>query len=313
MPQDIEERFSSTKAGYRFQFFAPSNEAFARIPEQLLSNFSLPQNYPLLLSLLRAHLAEVPAAQTTIAAGESNSVIQSVEGYPLHISAASGEAYVEAGYYRSQVNLSGIAAENGVVYKISRFLDPYASSFGIALRNGTGKATVLDASPKAEGKTMTDLVLAEPQLSNWTAIITEVLYGIMKRLGDRRGPEGVTCTTPHPFAILPSNTAFDLLPSNYTKLLRAPFNFALSSHLLAWSLTVPTCATFEDIMTAIRTEGEFKIFSHRADINLTIYEPVKGSGELFVNNARIMLANRCAGNGCIWIADRLVDPVFGMF
>lgn len=160
---------------------------------------------------------------------------------------------------------------------------------------------------------MTDLVSTEPQLSTWTALITDVLYGIMKRLGDRRGPEGGACTTPHPFAVFPNNAAFELLPANYTKVLRAPYSFALASHLLAWGISVPTCATFDDIMNEVRTKGAFRIYSHRADINITVTETAKGSGELLVNNARVVMANRCAGNGCLWIVDRLLDPVYGMF
>jgi hypothetical protein len=166
---------------------------------------------------------------------------------------------------------------------------------------------------RQEDKTMTDLALAEPQLSQWSGIMKEVLSAILKRLGDRRGPEGVACKTPHSFAALPVNEAFSHLPSNYTQLLRAPFNFALSSHLLAWGISVPTCVTFQDIMSAIKNQGSFKVYSHRADMNLTITETPKGSGELMINNARVLMANRCAGNGCIWIVDRFIDPVFDMF
>ena len=66
-------------------------------------------------------------------------------------------------------------------------------------------------------------------------------------------PQGKDCTTPHPFAVLPNNAAFDYLPANYTKALSAPFNFALSSHLLAWGISIPTCAKFDDTMKVVKT------------------------------------------------------------
>ena len=269
-------------------------------------------NYPLLLSLFRTHLVEghdwaiPPAGQKT--------TLTSVEGYPIVISSDANSSHIDNQYYKpALLKASSITAVGGVVHKIDRFLDPFAASFGVSSTSGPGKVTVIDASPRQETKTMTDLVLAEPQLAKWSGLITRVLPAIMKRLSDRRGPEGGACLTPHPFAIIPSNDAVALLPMNYTKVLSAPYNFALSSHLLAWGISVPTCATFEDIMKDVKTKGEFKIFSHRADLNLTIRETARGSGVLTVNNARVLTANRCAGNGCIWIVDRLIDPVFGMF
>jgi hypothetical protein len=63
----------------------------------------------------------------------------------------------------------------------------------------------------------------------------------------------------------------------------------------------------------VKEKGSFKILSHRADMNLTISETAKGLGELRVNNGKVIMANRCAGNGCMWMADRMIDPVYGLF
>jgi uncharacterized surface protein with fasciclin (FAS1) repeats len=241
-------------------------------------------------------------------------IAKSLEGYPITFTIQPNSSLINNTYYISSLDQNAPnPAANGVIYKISRVLDPYASTFGVSPRNGTGTKTIVDQSPKKEENTMTDLVLAEPQLSVWKDTITDVLPAIMKRLGDRRGAESASCKTPKPFAVLPVNSAFGLLPKGYLETLRAPFNFALSSHLLAWGISVPTCATFDDILEGVRRDGAFKIFSHRADLNLTVTETTKGSGELMVNNARVVMANRCAGNGCIWMVERLVDPVYGMF
>ena len=192
-------------------------------------------------------------------------------------------------------------------------MDPFSSAFGVTVLSGVKTPTVEDKSPRQDGKTMTDLVLAEPRLSRWTELMQEVLPAILKRLGDRRGPEGVACPTPHPFAMLPSNDAISSLLPNYIDVLKAPFNFALSSHLLAWGISVPNCFSFHDIKKIVDRDGEFNIFSHRADINLTIKEIPRGSGRLTVNNAEVIQANACAGNGCIWIVNRMVDPIYGIF
>jgi uncharacterized surface protein with fasciclin (FAS1) repeats len=303
--------------------FIDVSQAFSRIPKPILDQLSIPLNYPLLLSLLRSHFVDnetiTSLLSSTLGSGKHpvgpvEVTTKSLEGYPITFTMQPNSSLINNTYYISNIDLTGpIKAANGVVHKITRILDPYASTFGVSLRNGTGTKSMLDTSPRQEEKTMTDLVLAEPQLSVWKDTITEVLPAIMKRLGDRRGAESARCNTPKPFAVLPMNSAFSLLPTGYLETLRAPFNFALSSHLLAWGISVPTCATFEDILAAVRKDGEFKIFSHRADLNLTVTESGRGSGELMVNNARVVMANRCAGNGCIWMVDKMVDPVYGMF
>lgn len=282
----------------------------------LLDQFGLPQNYPLLLSLIRTHIVEDKINTTAFPEAGQKTTLTSVEGFPLNVYADERGPRINNEYYKSAIDVkSPVQADNGIIYKIDRLIDPYSSSFGISWTDDMAKPnkpTQIDSAvPRQENKTMTDLLQAEPQLSEWTTIMTKVLYGILKRLSDRRGPEGKTCVTPHPFAVLPTNEAMSRLPANYTKVLQAPFNFALSSHILAWSLSVPTCATFDDIMRTVRAEGKFEIFSHRADINLTVREV--GNGVLTVNNARVVMANRCAGNGCLWMVDRLISPVFGMF
>jgi uncharacterized surface protein with fasciclin (FAS1) repeats len=251
--------------------------------------------------------------QALIPSAKQKKTVKSAEGYVIALSSTPTGTSIDNHYYTSKVNSTAIRTSNGVLYKIDRILDPFAAAFGVSSTNHTGKATLIDPSRRQEDKTMTDLVLADPQLAQWTALMKQVLPAILKRLGDRRGAEGKDCAVPKPFTMIPTNEALAHLPANYTKLLSAPFNFALSSHLLAWGISVPTCASFEDILASVRTKGSFKIFSHRADINLTITESSKGNGELLVNNARVIMANRCAGNGCIWMVDRMIDPVYGMF
>jgi uncharacterized surface protein with fasciclin (FAS1) repeats len=288
-------------------------KAFSRITKPVLDQFAVPLNYPLLLSLIRNHFVEGPTNQTLLPSLNQKKSVKSAEGYSISLSSTSEGTTIDNHSYSSKVNNTPTIASNGVLYKVDKLLDPFASAFGVSSTNHTGKATPLDQTPRQEDKTMTDLVIAEPQLSQWTKLMKEVLSAILKRLGDRRGAEGKDCPQPKPFAMIPTNEALAHLPVNYTNLLAAPFNFALSSHLLAWGISVPTCASFDDIMASVRTKGSFKIFSHRADINLTITESSKGSGELLVNNARVLMANRCAGNGCIWMVDRMIDPVYGLF
>lgn len=285
-----------------------------------MDQLSIPLNYPLLLSLLRHHFIESDNMTSLISdlspATNSKDIkiitATSAEGYPITFGIQQDTDFINSTYYTATFSSEkAIKASNGLIHKINRVLDPYASTFGVS-PNATAitTPTIIDKTARQEEKTMTDLVNVEPELKVWKDTISTVLNAIMKRLGDRRGAEGGGCTSPHPFAVLPINSAFSLLPAKYIDTLRAPFNFALASHLLAWGISVPTCASFDDIRAKIKQEGSFKIFSHRADLNLTITE---ADGVMRVNNARVVMANRCAGNGCIWIVERLVNPAWGMF
>jgi hypothetical protein len=234
--------------------------------------------------------------------------MQSAEGYAVVFDGS----LLDNNYYKSRVR-NTLTAADGDIYKIDSVLDPYGSAFGVSPTTNYTMATIIDSSPKQEGKTITDLIYAEPLLSTWAHEMKAVLPPLLTRLEDRRGAEGKDCKQPQTIAILPSNEAFNHLPQNYSKFLRAPYNMALASHLLAWGITSPTCTSFENIQAAIKDNGKVQIINFRADMNMTISETKKGSGELRVNNAKVVVANRCAGNGCIWIVDRMIDPVFGMF
>jgi uncharacterized surface protein with fasciclin (FAS1) repeats len=289
-----------------------------------LAQLAIPQNYPLLLSLLRSHF--VAGRHEQFHPGQ-NVTLLSVEGYNLSLTttattgaaagANSSSTDINNGYFTAHLLPAGsTTATNGIIHKIDHLLDPYISIFGSTTtpnQPSTTLPTLIDPAPPHTNATMTDLILTDPALTTWTALITTVLSGILKRLSDQRGAENPSCAEPHPFAIIPSNRALARLPPAYTLALQAPFNFALASHLLAWGVTVPTCASFADILATVKKEGAFRVHSHRADLNLTVRETVRGSGELMVNNARVVVANRCAGNGCVWIVDRMLDPVFGMF
>ena len=292
-------------------------KAFERVSSPVLKQLSLPQNYPLLLSIIRSHFIEGELKNETFQ--RSQGVIgsfKSADGQNISISSDTNGEFIYnskmTGFrYASISNKS--KASNGIIFKIDRAINPFDSVFGAHAASETLPQTIIDKSPRQENKTMTDVVLAEPKLARWTSLMQEVLPAILKRLGDRRGPEGSQCRTPHPFVMLPSNDAMAMLGADYTNVLRAPFNFALSSHLLAWGISVPTCSTFDDIMSRIRKDGGFTIFSHRADINITIRESAPGSGTLLANNARVEFANKCAANGCVWIVDRMIDPLYGLF
>src|SRR5580698_1841997 len=132
----------------------------------------MPQNYPLLLSIIRNHF---------------------IEGHRLQISQGADASQIDCQYYKTTIRSSGVQVDNGIIYAVDRLVDPFASVFGVSPPSEKVPVTHIDTTPRQEDKTMTDLVQAEPRLSQWTDLMKQVLSAILKRLGDRRGPEGVAC------------------------------------------------------------------------------------------------------------------------
>ncbi|KAF2672531.1 hypothetical protein BT63DRAFT_422983 [Microthyrium microscopicum] len=306
---DLEQRFGLN--GKNFTIFAPVNDAFTKGNPSFHKQLKLSENYPLLLSLIRSHIADgniyLPAPGNRISGN-------SVEGYPIVLGVdQQGSRTIDNKYYT--VNITSMRkVENGHIYTIDRVLDPFVQSFGMTIPQNKKTDALLTTPPGTPipYATMADIVSSDPNLSTWRGIMNEVSPSFMKRLAEKPASSPKLCPpgTAKPNAILPDNAAFEYLSKEYRKSLKAPFNFATSLQLLSFGITKPTCLSWEDIVGIVRAYKGYKIYSHDSEMNMTITEPAKGSGEFFLNNAKLTFANMCAGNGCIWVVDRLIDPVY---
>jgi uncharacterized surface protein with fasciclin (FAS1) repeats len=98
-----------------FTVFAPTNDAFAALPDGLLDALLLPENKDALTSILTYHVlpAEVPAADVT--AGE----VATVEGSTIDITTDDGVMVNDA-----TVVTTDVEASNGVIHVIDTVLVP---------------------------------------------------------------------------------------------------------------------------------------------------------------------------------------------
>lgn len=99
-----------------FTVFAPTDDAFAKIPPQTLSELLQPENKENLMAILTYHV--VPGRVTAHEAANLNSAT-TLQGQPLKISEQDGVKINDA-----KVIVSNVEATNGIIHVIDTVLMP---------------------------------------------------------------------------------------------------------------------------------------------------------------------------------------------
>lgn len=104
-----------------FTVFAPSDDAFAKLPAGTVENLLKPENKEKLISILKYHVVagKVPAA-SVIAAKKLHSAM----GQPLEIAMVNGKVHIG----NATVTSADIMATNGVIHVIDAVLMPKAAA-----------------------------------------------------------------------------------------------------------------------------------------------------------------------------------------
>ena len=118
----------STFAGAgSFTFFAPTDDAFARLPNGTVQTLMDPSNKWLLGRLLRYHVVEGAKTRSQIAAdaraGGGTATYRTVEGTPLRVSISGGRIVVaDVHGNRSEVQIADVKNSNGVMHVLNDVL-----------------------------------------------------------------------------------------------------------------------------------------------------------------------------------------------
>ena len=100
-----------------FTVFAPTDEAFAKLPEGSVESLLLPENKGKLTEILTYHVVPGKIMSTDIAGQTAN--VRTVEGQTIAVDATSGVMINDA-----QVVNADIVASNGVIHVIDTVLMP---------------------------------------------------------------------------------------------------------------------------------------------------------------------------------------------
>ena len=99
-----------------FTVFAPTDEAFAALPEGVLDKLLLPENKEALAKILTYHVVSGEVLSSDIKAG----AVATVEGEDVDIAVASGKVTINA----ATVTQPDVRASNGVIHVIDSVLLP---------------------------------------------------------------------------------------------------------------------------------------------------------------------------------------------
>ena len=101
-----------------FTVFAPTDEAFAKLPDGTVENLLKPENREMLVAVLTYHVIPGKVMSDQVA-GEKVSV-ETVQGSEVHVNGSSGTVYVND----AQVVAADIVTDNGVIHVIDTVILP---------------------------------------------------------------------------------------------------------------------------------------------------------------------------------------------
>jgi uncharacterized surface protein with fasciclin (FAS1) repeats len=101
-----------------FTIFAPTDEAFAALPQEALQALMKPENKEILVKILTYHVVPGKVTSTDLKSGD----IKTVEGSPVPVMV--GNSGVMVGKENANVTKPDIEASNGVIHQIDRVLLP---------------------------------------------------------------------------------------------------------------------------------------------------------------------------------------------
>jgi uncharacterized surface protein with fasciclin (FAS1) repeats len=203
-----------------FTVFAPTDEAFAKLPAGTLETLLKPENRPRLVEILKSHVVagRVEAAQVL-----DSPVLESLQGGSLLISDGAGGPRVD----NAKILKTDVQATNGVIHVIDTVLMPKDI---VETAKVAGGFDTLLAAAKAAG-------------------LVEALKG--------PGPLTVFAPTDEAFAALPAGTVEDLLrPENRDRLAAILKYHVVSGEIV---LGHPEAQTLQGDRLDIRASGQFRV------------------------------------------------------
>merc|ERR1712100_1009148 len=257
-----------------FTVFAPSNEAFAKIPKDELEKLLDPKNIKTLDAILEYHV--VPGAAVHAKDLKPENKFKTLQGEELLVEVRDGHVYVNR---ESRVTAADNDATNGVVHIIDRVLIP--------------KPPSPPPAPPAPKPTKDIVALAE-SVKDLSTLVTALKAGKLVTTLQSKGPFTV-------FA--PTNEAFAHLNPAVLKYLLEPEHIKELDAVLEYHVVEGAAVFSKDL----KQEQEFQTVEGR-EIEVEKY----GTHVRINKYAHVTAADNAATNGVVHIIDRVLvfhDPL----
>jgi transforming growth factor-beta-induced protein len=251
-----------------FTVFAPTDDAFAKLPKGTVENLLKPENKKQLTDILTYHVVSGSVLAADVVKLSS---AKTVNGADVKIMVKDGKVKVND----ANVVTTDILASNGVIHVIDAVILPPAAP-----------TVVEPAAAPAKPMDIVDTAVANGNFKTLAAALDAA--GLIPTL-KRRGPYTVYAPTDEAFAKLPAGTVENLLKPENRKQLVA----ILTYHVTAGKkLDAKTIAAHSGVGTVQGT-----------NIKVTAKD-----GKVMLNNATVLTADVMATNGVIHVIDSVMLP-----
>lgn len=198
-----------------FTVFAPTDDAFAALPEGTVESLLLPENKQQLTDILLYHVVSGKVMAADVTGLESATTVL---GKDIAIKVDMGNVYIND----AQVIITDIETSNGVIHVIDAVILP-------------------PSDEEAESNTIVDIAVAD---GRFTTLVAAVQAAELVETLSGEGPFTVFAPTDDAFAALPAGTVEDLLlPENKQALTDILLYHVVSGKVMAADVVGLTSAT----------------------------------------------------------------------
>jgi uncharacterized surface protein with fasciclin (FAS1) repeats len=266
-----------------FTVFAPTNAAFAALPEGTVEMLLMPENKALLQKILTYHVVSGTVTSSDLMEG----AVPTVEGSDLMVSLTDGVKVNNA-----NVISADIMAGNGVIHVIDAVIMPPEESEAEAMPAETDMMEeVADAPAMMMSSTsVTPIPLNIVELAAGNDTFSTLVAAVTA--GDLVG----TLSGEGPFTVFaPTNAAFAALPEGTIETLLMPENKALLQKILTYHVVSGNVTSGDLIAGAVPTvQG--------SNVMVSMDDGVQ------INDANVIAADVILSNGVIHVIDKVIMP-----
>jgi transforming growth factor-beta-induced protein len=252
-----------------FTVFAPTDEAFAKLPAGTVENLLKPENKQQLIDILTYHVVAGAVKAADVVKLTSATTVQ---GSAVKITVVDGKVMVDG----ANVTATDIMASNGVIHVIDAVILPPAKPAALMPETGAANSRTVDIVDTAVAAGGFQTLVAAVQAAG----LVDLLKG--------KGPFTVFAPTDEAFAKLPAGTLESLLkPENKQQLIDI-----LTYHVVAGRLPAATVVKHPSIATALGSRVQV----------------TANADGVTLNGAKVIAADVMAKNGVIHAIDTVLLP-----
>mmetsp|Transcript_6063 Transcript_6063/g.11792 ORF Transcript_6063/g.11792 Transcript_6063/m.11792 type:complete len:796 (-) Transcript_6063:98-2485(-) len=282
-----------------FTVFAPTNDAFAALPEGTVESLLQPKNVGALTDILQYHVVAGNAPSTSLTSGE----IETLNGDSVNVDVSDGRVTVNG----ANVIIPDVIASNGVIHVIDAVLTPPFEEPAEVTELTKPEEEITESDEETSeqeeeepAETEEESVELEEEPANDQNIVDigagDEQFSTLITALKAAGLAG-TLSGEGPFTVFaPTNDAFAALPEGTVESLLQPKNVGALTDILQYHVVAGNAPS-----TSL-TSGEIETLNGDS-VNVDVSD-----GRVTVNGANVIIPDVIASNGVIHVIDAVLIP-----